>query len=249
MKSLVVANWKMYPKTALDAKRLFDAARRCVDPHKNVSLVVAPPALFLQNLTKGYRGKISFAAQSARAEDEGAFTGSHSLIQLREARCAHALVGHAERRAAGETDAETAQQVARALALDMTPILCVGERARSADGSHFAVVRDQLRTALIGMKPGAVKKLIIAYEPVWAIGAPAPMAPRDMHEMSIFIRKSLVTLLGEGAMEVRILYGGAVDETNVAAMMHDGDVHGLLVGRASVDAIRFAKLIHTLGDL
>ncbi len=249
MKSLVVANWKMYPKTAADAKKLFGASRRCVEPHKNVSLVIAPPALFVTNLAKGYRGKIAFAAQSARAEDEGAFTGSHSLVQLREARCTHALVGHAERRAAGETDAEIAQQVARALELEMTPILCVGERARTTDGGHFATVRDQLRTALTGLKPGAVKKLIIAYEPVWAIGAPVPMAPRDMHEMSIFIRKSLVAMLGEGAMDVRILYGGAVDETNVANMMRDGDVHGLLVGRASVDPIKFAKVIHTLGDL
>lgn len=249
MKSLVVANWKMHPKTSAEAKKLFGAAHTCALPYKQISLVVAPPALFLHELAKGYRGKIALAAQGARAEDEGAFTGSHSLAQMREARCTYALAGHAERRAGGESDVEIAAQVGRALALDMTPILCVGEKARSADGSHFAHVREQLRAGLQALKAPSLKKIIIAYEPVWAIGAPAPMAPRDMHEMSIFIRKSLVSLYGPAAMEVRILYGGAVDETTVGPMMRDGDVHGLLVGRASVDAIRFAKLIHTLGDL
>jgi triosephosphate isomerase len=249
MKSLIVANWKMHPATYAEAKKLFDATKKAIESYQQLSLVIAPPALFLRELSKGYRGKISFATQGAQAEDSGAQTGEHSLAQMKHVRCSHAIVGHAERRARGETDAQIAAQVTHALELGMTPILCVGEHTRTADGAHFAFVREQLRLALVNIKAPHVKKIIIAYEPVWAIGAPAPMSPHDMHEMSIFIRKSVVAQHGPAAMDIRILYGGAVDETNAEAMMRNGDVYGFLVGRASVDAIRFAKLIHTLGDI
>ncbi len=246
MKAIVVANWKMHPETAAAAKRLLEVTKRAAASCKGLTIIVAPPSIYLREIAKA-RGKLACAVQSARAEKEGAFTGAISLVQAKDARCAYALVGHAERRAAGETNEETSAQLQEALALGISPILCVGERERSADGRHFATVKEQLRAAFAGVKSASIKKIIIAYEPVWAIGASTPMTPRDMHEMSIFIRKSTVELLGPAAMDVRILYGGAIDATNARAMLADGDVHGLLVGRASADATALKALLASIG--
>lgn len=244
-----MCNWKTNPTTYTEAKKLFEATSRAANEQRSISVVVAPPALYLRDVARGYRGKIAFAVQSARADDSGAFTGDISLAQCKDSRASFAIVGHAERRAKGETNEETSAQVQKALALGMSPILCVGERARTADGAHFAFVKEQLRAAVVGLKPAQIKKCVVAYEPVWAIGAAKPMEPRDMHEMSIFIRKTLVELLGTAAMDIRILYGGAVDITSAPIMMKEGDVYGLLIGRASTDVRTIGPIIHTIGDL
>lgn len=245
MKTIIVANWKMHPATSRDAKKLFDGVKKAIAPHKSMTVIVAPPALYVRELSKA-RGRVALAAQSARPETEGAFTGSVSLSQMKDAHCAYAIIGHAERRAAGETNEETSAQLQAALALGLAPILCIGEKERSADGRHFALVKEQLRAGFAGVKPASIKKLMIAYEPVWAIGAAKPMTARDMHEMSIFIRKTMVELLGSAAMDVRILYGGAVDATNAREMVIEAQVHGLLVGRASVELSEFKALVASL---
>lgn len=187
-----------------------------------------------------------FAAQHAREGDVGAFTGEVSMAQVRDAKARYVLVGHAERRAAGESDDDTRAQVASALALGLTPIICVGERERSQRGDYLLYVRAQLRAGFGDVSDTVVPKCIVAYEPIWAIGATEAMAPRQMHEMAIFIRKTLVELRGERAHAVKILYGGAVDDTNARAMLRDGDVAGLLVGRASSNAQEFSALINAI---
>lgn len=247
MRAIIVANWKMNPESFVAAKRLLEATKKATEPYRALSVIVAPPAVFVRELSKG-RGRISFAAQSARPEPVGSCTGDMSLAQMKDARCSYALVGHAERRARGESNEDTSAQLQAALTLGLSPILCIGERERSADGRHFAYVKEQLRAAFAGVKAPSIKKLMIAYEPVWAIGAAKPMTPRDMHEMSIFVRKTLVELLGATAMDTRILYGGAIDATTARPMLEDGDVHGLLVGRASVDATAFKGLITAIGS-
>ena len=155
------------------------------------------------------------------------------------------IIGHAERRAQGETDVDTRAQVASALAAGMTPILCVGEKSRGDSGEHFEVVRAQLQTGLAdaGSK---IKKIIVAYEPVWSIGAETAMSPRDMHEMAIFIRKIIIDAHGEVGHAVKIIYGGSVDESNAIIMLKEGDVHGLLIGRASQDSKVFWSLLHAI---
>ncbi len=248
MKAVVVANWKMHPQTFKEAKKLFDGTKKAIEAAKGVTVIVAPPAVFVRELGKGYRGRISFAAQGARAESEGAFTGDVSLAEMKDARCAYAIIGHAERRAKGETNEDAAAQLKSALALGLSPILCVGEKERSVDGRHFSFIKEQLRSALSGIKPADIRKILIAYEPVWAIGAAKPMTPRDMHEMSIFIRKCVVESVGEPGMDVRILYGGSIDEHSARPMVEHGDVHGLLVGRASVDIGVFSAMLGSLGS-
>ncbi len=247
MKSIVVANWKMYPTTFREAKSLFDATKKVLDGSKSVSLVVAPPSLFLRDLSRLYKGRrIRFALQNAHPDASGANTGEISLAQGKDAHATHCIIGHAERREMGETNDDARRKVASALALKMTPILCVGEVTRSASGEHYQYIKDQLRIALMDVSAQKISHIIVAYEPVWAIGASHAMSPRDMHEMAIFIRKSIVETHGKEGMQVTILYGGSVDETNAAAMLSGGDVSGFLVGRASVDATKFSELMKSL---
>jgi triosephosphate isomerase (TIM) len=146
----------------------------------------------------------------------------------------------------GETNEETRAKVNAALAQKLMPIFCIGEHKRSGSGEHFLFVKEQLRAGLQDVVPANLGKIIIAYEPVWAIGASTAMSPQQMHEMAIFIRKSLVGSHGEKAMKIKILYGGSIDETNARDMVVEGDVQGLLVGRASTDPERFTVLVKSL---
>lgn len=247
MKTLLVANWKMNPATFKEAKALLDATRKAGDKAKQVSIVLAPPSIYLRQLRLLYKGKrIAFASQNARAENGGALTGEISLTQTRDAKATYAIIGHAERRSLGESNDDTRKKVAVSLALNITPILCIGETERTQSGAHFAHVAEQLSVGLRDVQKGMLKKVLIAYEPVWAIGGSSAMTPRDMHEMAIFIRKTVVGMHGEIGMQMRILYGGSIDETNAADMCREGDVEGLLVGRASSDPRKITQLITVL---
>ena len=247
MKSIVVANWKMNPASLREAKKLFEATRKVAEGAKDVSIIVAPPSIFLRELSTNYKGKkVSFAAQNAHFDKGGAYTGETSMLQIKDARASAVVIGHAERRAMGETNEETRAKVNAAFSLKLTPIFCVGESKRSGSGEHFLFVKEQLRTGLADVAPANLNKLIIAYEPVWAIGATQAVGARQMHEMAIFIRKSVVAMHGEKGMRAKILYGGSIDEGNAREMVTEGDVQGLLVGRASADAERFTTLIRSL---
>ncbi len=247
MKSIVIANWKMNPASAREAKKLFDATRKAAEAAPSVSVVIAPPAIFLRELRAGYKGKrIAFCVQSARAEAGGAFTGEISLAQCKDAGAQYVIVGHAERRGMGETNEDTGKKVAAALALKMTPVLCVGETKRGSGGEYFEVVRTQLRAGFAAVEPAQTSRVIVTYEPLWTIGADKAMSARDMHEMAIFIRKSIVGLKGPVGMNIKILYGGSIDGNNAPDMLKNGDVHGLLVGRASEDGIKLASLLEAI---
>jgi triosephosphate isomerase len=244
MKSLVIANWKMNPHTLREAKYLFEGTRKAADRARDVSIVIAPPAIFLRDLRRLYRGKrISFGIQHVRSEPDGAFTGEMSLIQAADAGATWAIIGHAERRAMGEVDEDVRKKVIATIARKMTPVLCIGENTRDPSGEHFDIVKEQLKIGLADVPAAKLGKVIIAYEPVWAIGGAEMMKPHDMHEMTIFIRKTLFEIYGKPGMSANILYGGSIDETNAPAMLQEGDVQGLLVGRASADARRFTQLL------
>lgn len=244
MKSLVIANWKMNPRTFAEAKNLFEATRKAADKAREVTIVVAPPIVFLRELRAGYRGKrILFGVQNGHTDTDGAYTGETSFIQASDTGATWAIIGHAERRAMGESDEDVRKKIASALTLKMTPVLCIGEKTRDASGEHFDFVKKQLKVALADVPATKLGKVIIAYEPVWAIGTDTMMSPHDMHEMTIFIRKILFEIYGKPGMKAVILYGGSIDETNAPTMLREGDVQGLLVGRASADARRFTLLL------
>lgn len=239
----------MNPASYKEAQALFAATKKSIDKTGGIPIVVAPPSLYLRDLAHAYRGKkIAFAVQSARAEDGGAHTGDISLAQARESGARYAIIGHAERRALGERNEDANAQVLTALRLDMVPILCIGESSRGDHGEHFAFIKEQLTTGLGDVAVAKLGKILIAYEPVWAIGASAAMKPHDMHEMAIFIRKTLLEVFGDRALSTKILYGGSIDATTAPEMMRDGDVAGLLVGRASAEPAALGALVRALID-
>lgn len=250
MRATVVANWKMNPPSFAEAKKLLETTRRAGDEAKGVTVIVAPPSIYLRDLRAAYKGrKLLFAAQNAHAEASGSHTGEISMPQVKDTKATHVILGHAERRAQGETDEDIKKKVAAAIDLGLTPILCVGETSRTSDGDFYPFVRSQLTIALRDVAAAKIGRVVIAYEPVWAIGSDKPMQPRDMHQMAIFIRKSIVELHGQGGMHMKILYGGAIDETNAGDMLRGGDVDGLLVGRASCDHRRFPALLQAVASV
>jgi triosephosphate isomerase len=181
-----------------------------------------------------------FWANSARA------TGEVSPEQLADLGVSFVIVGHSERRALGETDEVVSKKLTVALADGLTPILCVGERERDADGRYLEALKTQLTASLSGTNRSQLRNVVIAYEPLWAIGKSArdAMNPRVVRETEIFIRKILADHFGVGeAREPRILYGGSAEEGNTAAILSEGGVEGLLVGHASLDAEGFGKML------
>ena len=243
MKAIVVANWKMNPGSWREAKALFERTRKAANHAKRASVIVAPPALYLHALSRG-RGKIALAMQDAYFEKDGAHTGEISMVQAKDAHSSYVIIGHAERRKMGETDEMIGKKVASALAQRLTPILCIGEKERKG-GEYYNVVREQLRAALaeVGLR---ANRVLIVYEPLWTIGKDTTMSPRKMHEMSIFIRKTIVDLYGDVGRKVKILYGGSVTKKDAGAMLKEGDVKGFLVGRASLDAYEFTALLEAI---
>ena len=247
VKALVIANWKMNPSTWRDAKRLLQATKRAAEKARRASVVVAPPAIYLRDLRDVYRGKrVQYGVQHAHFETGGAETGEISLSQATASAPSYAIVGHAERRSLGESNDDTRRKVAAALALKMTPILCVGEKERKNDGEHFALVREQLRAGFTDVAAPQLQKVFVVYEPLWTIGKEKAMSPRDMHEMAIFIRKTIVDFKGEGGMKIKILYGGSIDAENAGDMLKLGDVQGFLVGRASQNPSSMSNLLQAI---
>jgi triosephosphate isomerase len=177
---------------------------------------------------------------------EGAFTGEVSAAMVKEAGATHAIIGHSERRQYfAETDESVNRKVRAALDADLTPIMCLGETlAERESGKTFEVVERQLRGGLSGVPASAAAKVVVAYEPVWAIGTGRTASPAQAQEVHALLRKGLAGAWGAGAAaSVRILYGGSVKPDNVDTLMAQGDIDGALVGGASLKADSFARIV------
>ena len=245
---LIVGNWKMYPKTLIEAKKIFTEEKKTARLLKKTKIVSCPPALFIEPLSRSALGTkaVSLGAQNCFFEDEGARTGETSPLQIASVGATYVILGHSERRALGETDEVIAKKAIQANKAKLTVILCVGEKKRDEAGTYFNEVREQMRKSLTGFPSDAVKRLVIAYEPIWAIGANAirPATPHDFHEMSILIKRHLVEQFGKTAgFKVPILYGGSVDEKNAEGFLKEGAADGLLIGRVSLDSERFGTIL------
>ena len=242
---LVVGNWKANPLTLDKAKALFVAVRKGVRLVEEVETIVAPPFPFLQPVNKlSPSGRLGLAAQDMFYEQGGAHTGEVSLSMLQSVGVRAVIIGHSERRALGETDVDVAKKVAMALKYKQTTIVCVGEQKRDSKGDYLEFVRDQVVSFLKATKQTQLKDLVIAYEPIWAIGTGKTATPRDAHEMKLFIQKVITDRLGRAAVKkVRILYGGSVKKHNAAALLEEGQVDGFLVGGASLQPDEFIAIV------
>ncbi len=240
---LVIANWKMAPVSAKDGIKIIATFNR-QKAGKGTYVGWCPPAVQLAPLKAKFRAA-EFGVQNLSWETEGAHTGEISAAQAKAAGAGFAIVGHSERRAAGETDAQVALKVKATLAAGMQVLLCVGENDRDAAGKYLRTLAAQIAASLDGVDRKAAKMVAVAYEPVWAIGAgKSAIGPRELLETSRFVRKCLRDVLGPDVGDkTYVLYGGSVDGDNAHGLVTEGEVDGFLVGRASLDPYAFAAIV------
>jgi triosephosphate isomerase len=226
-----------------------ELARRVVDGCRgldDVDIALIPPFTALTTVTNAIAGSpIRLGAQDLHWEEKGAFTGEISPGMLKDVGCTYVLVAHSERRQLfGESDRSANRKVLAALAHDLMPVLCVGESDAERDrGVTFVVVDRQVKEGLKDVAPSQAENLVVAYEPIWAIGTGRTASPAQAEEVHQSIRGQLAKLFGSpAAAKVRILYGGSVKPDNVGDLMAEADIDGALVGGASLDASSFTRI-------
>lgn len=245
-KKIVAGNWKMN-LTKNEGLLLLEGIVNGVGV-SDVKVIVAPPFPFISDAVSGVaQSGIKVAAQNCHQEEKGAFTGEVSVDMLRSFGAEYCIVGHSERRQYfGETDEVINLKIKRLLAAGITPIYCCGELLEEREAHrHFTVVEEQIQAALQGFHKEELKKMVIAYEPVWAIGTGVTATPEQAQEMHRFIREKLAQVLGDEAEEVSILYGGSVKPDNAKELFSQKDIDGGLIGGASLNATDFLEIIHS----
>lgn len=247
---VLAANWKMNHGPS-EARAFMAAFLASYSPKSDRTVLIFPPALSLTAARDalGARRDVQLGVQNIHTEAKGAFTGESSAAMAKDAGAQFALVGHSERRHVfGETDEATAKKVAIAFQSGLTPMLCIGEKWEERErGQTDAVVLRQLRAGVASIDNDARRKLMIAYEPVWAIGTGKTATPADASAVHAVIRKELAALCsGEAnAAEVPVLYGGSVNRENAKSLLDAPGVDGLLVGGASLDASGWSAIAST----
>lgn len=238
-KILVIANWKMTPNTLVEAKAKLAIIKRFSEKMKLTETVICPPSPFIAPLSLmagGLKGKVKIGSQDVSKFESGAHTGEFSSLMLKSAGVSYVIVGHSERRSMGEDAALIAQKLQKALASGMMGVVCIGETERDNDAEYLSVIKNQLKEVLVYMSRQQFANLVIAYEPLWAVNNSRNVAitPHEIHQIVILIRKYLKDNWGESiASIVKIVYGGSVTPDNAQDLVHNGEVDGLLIGRAS----------------
>jgi len=243
---IMAGNWKMY-KTAREAVDFVTRLQKELGDVKETEVVVAPPFVALAPVAERLSGTaIALAAQDCYWEEEGAYTGEVSPPMLRDVGCRYVIIGHSERRAYfGETDETVNKKVHALLSHDLHPIVCVGESLEERErGDTVQIVERQLKGDLKGLDETAVRRVVIAYEPLWAIGTGKTATPEQAQEVHAFIRGLVSSIFNPAvAEEIRIQYGGSVKPDNVDALMAQPDIDGALVGGASLKVDAFARIV------
>jgi triosephosphate isomerase len=242
---VIAGNWKMF-KTIGEATTLVHDLKPLVSGNSGVEIVVAPVFTALSRVAEALAGStIRLAAQNCYWEEEGAFTGEVAPKLLKDAGCSHVIIGHSERRQYfGETDSTVNRKVKASVSEGLTAIVCVGETLGEREtGSTFKVIETQIKGGLAGVSAKALEQVIIAYEPVWAIGTGRTATDGQAQEVHAFLRRLIMELYGQAVAEtIRILYGGSVKPDNIKGLMAQADIDGALVGGASLRADTFAAI-------
>ncbi|HEY3347615.1 MAG TPA: triose-phosphate isomerase [Nitrospirota bacterium] len=249
-KPVIAGNWKMH-MTIPEALELVGELKATCSGRTDVEVIVAPPftALLVTRISLENTG-IGLAAQNIHFEPKGAFTGEVSGPMLKDAGCTHVIIGHSERRQYFcETDESVNKKVFAALSYDIVPIVCVGETLQQREaGDAFKVIETQLAGGLRDLSAEQAAGIILAYEPVWAIGTGKTATPEQAQEVHAFIRSWLTGRFGSDcAAKIRIQYGGSVKPDNVAELMAKEDIDGALVGGAALKADSFTALVNFKG--
>ncbi|MEW5907768.1 MAG: triose-phosphate isomerase [Patescibacteria group bacterium] len=249
MKKLIVANWKMNPASLKEAKGIFNEIKKVASKLKNVETVICPPFVYLSAISYQLSA-IKLGAQDVFWENPatggGAYTGEISLKMLKNFGARYVIIGHSERREnLQETDEMVNKKVKSALKGGFRVIFCIGEKKRD-DESYLYFIRDEILNDLKDINRKLLKNLIIAYEPIWAIGKTGKAAdsPENVFQMGIFIRKTIMHVAGEKlSRNIPILYGGSVDSKNCAGFFKEGNMQGLLIGGKSLIPKEFNKIL------
>lgn len=235
----------MNPKTKKEAESLAKSVIKGIGSSSKVDVVIAPPHVFLGAIS-GSKA-VSLGAQDAFYEPSGSQTGEVSPLMVKSLGVKYVILGHSSRRARGETDEVIAKKVIEVLKSGLVPIVCIGERERDHDGRFLAAIKDQLMSAFSKVARKDITKVIVTYEPVWAISANKsshPASPGDANEAALFIRKTLAHNYGIPiAKKVRIIYGGSSNAKNAESFLAEREVAGLLVGSASLNAKEFVEMV------
>ena len=246
---IIAGNWKMY-KTRSETSAFFDALIPEIQDVEHCDIIVAPPYTALATAVEETDGtRVAISAQDVHWEKEGAFTGEVSVRMLLDAGCAYVIIGHSERRQYfGETDESVEKKTRAAVHARLTVIVCVGETLSERDAGQAAeIVQRQMRHGLGRLTESDLSHIIVAYEPVWAIGTGRTATPEIAAEMHAEIRKTFAEIYGAAAADaLPILYGGSVKPDNISALMKKEDIDGALVGGASLDPASFAAIIKYL---
>jgi triosephosphate isomerase len=243
----MAGNWKMF-KTPADTTAFFEKFRPLVENATHCEIVICPPFTNLHAAVDAAKGsRIQIGAQNCFWEKEGAYTGEVAAPMVKAAGCSHVIIGHSERRQYfGETDETVLKRTVAALGAGLTPIVCVGERLEEREGGRTAdVLSAQVQGGIAGLSPDQFAKIIIAYEPVWAIGTGKTATPDIAADAHRVIREQVKAKFGaEVAAGVRILYGGSVKPDNVKSLMAQPEIDGSLVGGASLKPEDFASIVN-----
>ncbi len=246
-RKIIAGNWKMY-KTNYEAIELINFLKRELGDLIEVDIVVCPPFTALSDMSDLLESShIALGAQNLYCEEEGAFTGEVSAPMLKALGVKYCIIGHSERRQYfTETDALINKKIHAALKHGITPIVCVGEKLEEREANRtLTVIKKQCETCFDGISAESMKKVIIAYEPVWAIGTGKNATPKQAQEVHQFIRDILKKMYNseELALQVRIQYGGSVKPENASDLMAQPDIDGALVGGASLNHISFSSIV------
>ncbi|MFH0846178.1 MAG: triose-phosphate isomerase family protein [Patescibacteria group bacterium] len=249
MNKLVIANWKMNPSSLNEAQKLAKKIKN--KGFKKTMVVLCPPALYITDLKRGFlKNKIFMGGQDFFLNQKGSWTGKISAEMLKKSGADFVMVGHSEVKALGESDEEINNKIKEALKQKLNVILCVGEKKRDEEGAFFLEIEKQIRLALKGISNNYAKKIVLVYEPVWAIGANSKsvISIEELQSVIIFIKKTLADKFGINNFSlIPVLYGGSVNVRNTEELLQGG-VNGLLVGRNSLDTLKFNKILEIVDN-
>ena len=254
-RKIIVGNWKMNPGSFEEAQSIFKKIKSAASKFRSTHVVICPPFVYLSKFSPAKansraKSVMGLGAQNVFSEMQGSYTGEVGAPMLKDLGLTHVIIGHSERRAQGETDEMVAKKAAAALEVGLHPIVCVGEKVRDAQGAYLETLKDQIKNSLSQIPKKLMGQIIVAYEPVWAIGAKEAMDPATIEEMTIFIKKVVSDMSDhDKGISTPVLYGGSVNFRNAPEMITRGKVDGLLVGRESINPPGFIELLKVVDPL
>jgi triosephosphate isomerase len=246
MRKLIVANWKMNPVSLREAEVIFNGISIEAKDAKNIDIVVCPPFPFLSISSKNKVKNIIKGAQNIFYETAGAYTGQVSPKMISSLGAKYVILGHSESRLLGDTNEIINKKILASIKSKISPILCIGENIRDTHGEYLSFIKNQIHECLISVSKTQIKNIVIAYEPIWAIGDKAlrEATVDEFIEIRIFIKRTIADIYGiKVANEINIIYGGSVHKENARTFVLDGEAGGLLVGRDSLIPKKFGAIL------